>query len=101
MREASYTRTGQQCRHKIKKLEAEYKKVKDGNKEIGNNRRTRNFCAEMDEVMGSKPTICPPVIHDTFHSASPVTEPSEVYQNSDHDSDSLSITGSSTDQDHE
>jgi len=87
MREAGCTRTGQQCRDRIKKLKAEYKKVKDGNKETGNNRRTCKFYAEMDEVMGSKPAICPPVIHDTFHSASPGMEPSEVHQNSDHDSD--------------
>jgi len=40
MKEAGYERSLEQCRDKIKKLRAEYRKVKDKNRQSGNNRRT-------------------------------------------------------------
>ena len=39
MGEAGYERTGVQCRDKIKKLKADYKKVKDSNDETGRKRK--------------------------------------------------------------
>lgn len=66
MSKAGFTRTGLQCREKIKKLKGEYKKVKDKNKETGNNRKTCKFYEELDVVLGHKPATRPPVIRDTL-----------------------------------
>ena len=97
MQKAGYSRTGQQCREKIKKLKVEYKKVKDGNKETGNNRKTCKFYEEMNQVMGQKPAICPPVIRDTLVAEEDTgTEPSETSQSSDNDGESLNTSSSAT-----
>ena len=70
MNDASFERTANQCREKIKKLRAEYKKVKDNNNQTGNNRKTCKFYERLDNVLGSKPATRPPIVIDTFESSS-------------------------------
>ncbi|XP_065895990.1 myb/SANT-like DNA-binding domain-containing protein 7 [Dysidea avara] len=98
---AGFTRTGPQCREKVKKLKGEYKKIKDGLKQTGNNRKTCKFFEELDEVMGTKPAIAPPVLLDTFSTLT--TESSdneEAYQRNDEESLNNSLTsGGSVDGD--
>ena len=78
---------GPQCCEKVKKLKGEYKKIKDDLKQTGNNRKTCKFFEELDEVMGTKPAIVPPVLLDTF--STPTTESSgheEACQRNDEES---------------
>jgi len=42
-------------------LQEDKGRVKDRNKEIRSNRKTCKFYEEINKMMGSKPTICPPV----------------------------------------
>ena len=65
MREAGFERSGTQCRDKIKKLKGEYRKVRDHNKQTGNERKTWHFYEAMNPVMADKPTSNPPVMIDT------------------------------------
>ena len=43
MNEAGFERSANECCEKIKKLRAEYKKVKDNNNQTGNNRKMCKF----------------------------------------------------------
>jgi len=64
--EAGYTRTMEQCRDKMKKLRAEYKKIKDKRNETGQGRYPEwDYFDAMDDVMGHKPATQPPVIVDS------------------------------------
>ena len=64
--EAGYTRTLEQCRDKMKKLKAEYKKVKDKRNETGQGRYPDwDFFDPMDNVLGHKPATQPPVVVDS------------------------------------
>ena len=64
--EAGYTRTLEQCCDKVKKLKAEYKKVKDKRSEIGQGRYPEwDFYDAMDNVLGHKPATQPPVVVDS------------------------------------
>ena len=65
MNEAGFERSGNQCHEKIK-LSAEYKKVKDNNNQMGNNRKT---CKKLDNVLTSKPATRPPVLVDLIESS--------------------------------
>ena len=69
MNDAGFDRTASQCREKIKKLRAEYKKVKDNNSQTGNNRKTCKFYERLDSVLGSKPATRPPIVIDSFESS--------------------------------
>lgn len=62
-------KTGEQCRCKMKKLRQEYKKVKDKNKETGNKRKKMKFFDELNEILGNKPSVKPPVLIDTLDSS--------------------------------
>lgn len=68
MNDAGFDRTASQCRGKIKKLRAEYKKVKDNNRQTENNRKTCKFYERLDSVLGSKPATRPPIVIDSFES---------------------------------
>lgn len=48
MKEAGYERSFQQCRDKLKKLKAEYKKEKDRHGRRGEGRSTWDYFDEMD-----------------------------------------------------
>ncbi|XP_065893269.1 zinc finger protein with KRAB and SCAN domains 2-like [Dysidea avara] len=66
MQKAGYERTLVQCRDKIKKLKGDYRKIKDGHKQTGNNRKKSNkFYEKMNEVMSAKHSVNPPFILDT------------------------------------
>lgn len=82
MNEAGFERSANQCREKIKKLRAEYKKVKDNN----NNRKTCKFFEKLDNVLGSKPATRPPVLVDSFESC--VNSSSDSQKSDDRDSSS-------------
>ena len=54
---AGYTRTYEQCRDKLKKLKAEYKKIHD---------KRKDYYDAMDGVLGQKPSTQPAVVVDTL-----------------------------------
>ena len=70
MSNAGFERTANQSREKIKKLSMEYKKVKDNNNQTGNNRKTCKFYERLDNVLGNKPAMRPPIVIDSFESSS-------------------------------
>ena len=79
-----YERNGSQCREKIKKLKAEYKKIKDKNGKTGRGRKTMKFYDELNDILGTRPATRPAVLVDSSAStvatdaAQPgVTEPTE------------------------
>ena len=74
MRKAGYERTLVQCHDKIKKLKGDYRKIKDGHKETGNNRKKSKFYEKMNEVMSAKHSVTPPLILDTSVENSTVVE---------------------------
>jgi len=51
--------TGVQCENKFKELRKKYCKVKDHNKQSGNNPITCKFFDEFEEILGDKPHIQP------------------------------------------
>ena len=64
--EMGYTRTLEQCRDKMKKLKAKYKKVKDKRSKTGQVRYPEwNFFDAMDNVLGHKPATQPPAVVDS------------------------------------
>lgn len=95
MNEAGFERSANQCREMIKKLRAEYKKVKDNNNQTGNNRKMCKFFEKLDNVLGSKPATRPPVLVDSFESC---VNSSSDSQKSDDDHDSSSESASNNDQ---
>jgi len=52
---------GEQFRTKIKKLKQEFKKIKHGHKEIEG-----KFYNRINDIMGDRPSVTPPVIFDTL-----------------------------------
>lgn len=65
MTKAGFSKNGEQCRNKVKKLRQEYKKIKDNNGLTGRGRRKWRFYDAMDEILGNRPATRPPVVIDT------------------------------------
>ena len=67
-----YTRTGGQCWEHIKKLKKDYKKTKDNLKQTGDGNRKKQckFFEKLDEILGERSSIKPPVIIDSSSSSS-------------------------------
>ena len=65
MTAANYDRNAIQCREKIKKLRAEYKKVKDNNNVSGKGRKTMKFYEKLNDILGHKPATKPVIVVDT------------------------------------
>ncbi|ESO85542.1 hypothetical protein LOTGIDRAFT_155028 [Lottia gigantea] len=63
MEEQGYQKSGDAWQIRMKKFT--YKKVKDHNNKSGNDNKTSQFYDVMDEVLGTRPAITPPVIVDT------------------------------------
>jgi len=63
MHKVGYERTLVQCRDKVKKLKGNYRKIKDGYKQMGNDRK--KFYEKKNEVMSVKHSVTPPLILDT------------------------------------
>ena len=59
MQKAGYNRTAIQCRDKIKKLRADYKKAKDHNGLTGRGTRKWRYFDRMDAIVGHKPASQP------------------------------------------
>ena len=59
---AGYDRSAIQCRDKLKELRADYKIIKDSNKETG---RASRFYEKLDEILGHRPATRPDIILDT------------------------------------
>ena len=71
LHEARFSRMFEQCREKIKKLKAEYKKVKDKRDEIGQGRYPEwEFYDALDDVLGHKHSTQPPVVVESMSSPS-------------------------------
>ena len=83
---AGYNRTFGQCREKLKKLKAEYKKISDKRKETGQGRYPEwDYYDAMDSVLGHKPSTQPAVVVDT-------PEDSQVEDTQTDDDDQLQQT---------
>ena len=83
---AGYNRTFGQCREKLKKLKAEYKKISDKRKETGQGRYPEwDYYDAMDSVLGHKPSTQPAVVVDTL-------EDSQVEDTQTDDDDQLQQT---------
>jgi len=95
MATAGFTRSGPQCREKVKKLRGKYKKIKDGLKQTGNKRKTCKFYEELDNVMGHKLAISPPVILDTFEDPPSLPHSHSVDKKAIQNTSSSSSDGSS------
>lgn len=65
MSEAGYTKTMQQCRE-IKKLKAEYGRLKGKKGKTREDRKDWDYYDAMDDILGSKPATHPPVVVDTL-----------------------------------
>ena len=63
-------KTGEQCCSKVKKLRQGFKKVKDKNRGTGNDRKKMKFYDELNELLGNKPSVSPPVVVDSLDSSS-------------------------------
>lgn len=64
---AGYNHTYGQCREKLKKLKAEYKRVSDKRKEAGQGRYPEcDYYGAMDGVLGHKPSTQPAIVVDTL-----------------------------------
>ena len=64
---AGYTRTYEQCREKLKKLKAEYKRIRDKRQETGQGRYPEwDYYDAMNDVLGHKPSTQPAVVVDTL-----------------------------------
>ena len=65
--EGGFTRTLEQCRDKIKKLKAEYKKIRDKRDTTGQGRYPEwEYFDAMNEVMAAKHSTEPPVVVESF-----------------------------------
>ena len=65
MNEAGYNKSATQCKEKSKKLSTKNKKLKDGHDISGTNRDNWSFYEKMDEALGSRHSVQPPVTIDT------------------------------------
>ena len=61
LREVGYERTVLQCCEKIKKLRADYRKIRDSHNKTGAGRKKWKFFEAIDVVIGHKPATCPPL----------------------------------------
>jgi len=59
-------KTGEQVCSKVKKLRQEYKKIRDGHKETGNKGKQWKFYDKINDIMGNRPSVEPPVVLDTL-----------------------------------
>ena len=83
---AGYTCTYEQCREKLKKLKAEYKRIRDKRQETGQGRYPEwDYYDAMDGVLGHKPSTQPAVVVDTL-------EDSQVQDDTQVDDDELQQT---------
>lgn len=64
--EEGYERTYEQCREKLKKLKADYRKIKDKQGKTGEGRKDWEFFDALDAVLGHKPATQPRVVVDTL-----------------------------------
>ena len=62
---AGFHKSPAQCKDKIKKLKNKYKKLKDDHDISGTNRHNWPFFDKMDEVLGTRHSVQPPVTIDT------------------------------------
>ena len=56
------SRNWKQCRDCVKNLLAKYRKIKDNNRETGNNRQNCAFYSEIDAIVGTRPVSVLPVV---------------------------------------
>ena len=68
MAEANYQRSAVQCREKVKKLRAEYKRIKDNNSLSGRDRKTSKIYEKLNEILGHRSATKPEVVFESFSS---------------------------------
>ena len=78
MTEAGYQRSATQCREKVKKLRADYKRIKDNNNLSGRDRKTSKIFEKLDEILGQRPATKPEVVIDSSLSVDPEDNSIEV-----------------------
>ena len=59
-------KSGEQCRTKVIKLQQEYKKIKDKHSQTDEERSQWKFYDKLDEILGTRPATCPPIVLETF-----------------------------------
>ena len=70
------TKSGEQCRTKVKKLRQDYKKIKDKHNLTGRGRTSWKFYEPLNEILGTRPATHPQVALDTLDPPSLLTEDS-------------------------
>ena len=65
MSASGYSKSANQCKDKIKKLKLKYKKIKDGHQVSGTDRHNWPFFEKIDEVLGTKHSVQPPITIDS------------------------------------
>ena len=91
LRDASYERTGKQCRNKVKQLKGDYRKIIDKRNTTGEGRYPEwEFYDATDAILGHKPATQPPVVGQSLEdedqaSASLQQLPEATPQSSSHD----------------
>jgi len=71
-------KNGEQVRSKVKKLWQEYKKIRDGHKETGNEWKKWKYYDKLNEIMGNRPSVAPPVVLDTLDSSAPTSSTEKI-----------------------
>ena len=77
LKDAGFSRTVEQCRAKMKKLKAEYKKVVDTHSNTGERRKVWKYYDAMDQILGGRPAISPAVIVDTLDDHNEEVQPAD------------------------
>ena len=60
-----FSRSGTQCREKMKKLRNEYKKIKDSNGKTGRERKSMKFFEQLNDILGTRPATRPALLIDS------------------------------------
>ena len=70
--EAGHNKTSSQCRDKIKKLKAEYRKVKDKREKTGEGRYPEwDYFDALDAILGHRPATKPPLVINSISAVGP------------------------------
>lgn len=73
--------TGVQCENKFKELRKKFTKVKDHNKQSGNNPMTCKFYNELEDILGNKPSIKPVALASNLRKRSEISHSDSEIEN--------------------
>ena len=90
---SGYTRTGLQCRERIKKLKKDYKKTKDNLNETGNKRKICKFYEQINDILGDRPSTKPAIVIDSSAEQSELTTQTCAASSEDEQEETEDIPG--------